>query len=99
MDISHFIKEAEDRIKLLVKAGEQSIANHNALLGRIEEAKDSLEALLKKGPAAESQEAIDAPCGTAAYRSESVSPFLGPSYPHSPFAHRVPLPRHSSDQP
>jgi hypothetical protein len=43
MDIAHF----EDRLKLLVKAGEQSIANHNALLGRIEEAKDNLAAFVK----------------------------------------------------
>lgn len=41
------IADLEERIKLLVKAAEQSIANHNALLGRIEEAKDTLAAFVK----------------------------------------------------
>jgi len=41
------ISELEQRIKDMAKALEQSVANHNALVGRIEEAKEILAAMVK----------------------------------------------------
>jgi predicted nucleic acid-binding Zn-ribbon protein len=46
-EINMTVEDLEQRIKDMTKALEQSMANHNALVGRIEEAKTILESLQK----------------------------------------------------